>query len=133
MSDASDYVYCSVLISLAQWSKAHTAALLDLTREIAALRDTVKALDPTFSDVLREKRGDRKKEIDGSFPQNLQPLAVHEREWNLANQGGSRFQCGSIWTGTHLGPLQSARLVRCSAKFHQFLHSEFHKESFRVV
>jgi hypothetical protein len=78
MSGASDYFYCSVLISLAQWSKAHTEALLDLTREIAALRDTVKALDPTFSDVLREKRGDWKKEIAGSFPQNLQPLGLHD-------------------------------------------------------
>jgi hypothetical protein len=78
MSDASDYFYCSALISLAHWSKAHSESLLDLTREIAALRDTIKALDPTFSDVLREKRGDRKREIDGAFPQSLQPLGLHD-------------------------------------------------------
>lgn len=79
MSDASlDSFYCSVLISLAQWSKAHTAALLDLTREIAALRDTVRALDPTFSDVLRQKREDRSKEIGEAFPQSLQPLELHD-------------------------------------------------------
>src|ERR1700694_419009 len=73
-----DSFYCSTLISLAQWSKAHTAALLDLTRELAALRDTVKALDPTFSDVLRQKREDRKKEISEVFPQSLQPQELHD-------------------------------------------------------
>ena len=44
-----------VLIALTKNGKMHTEQLMKLKDEVAALRETVRGLDPTFDDVLKEK------------------------------------------------------------------------------
>jgi hypothetical protein len=52
-----------------EYSKQQNVALLALMKEVLALRATMKAFDPTFSDVLTQKRKEKTKEIDSQFPQ----------------------------------------------------------------
>jgi hypothetical protein len=52
-----------------EYSKQQNLALLAMMKEVLALRETVKALDPTFSDVLAQKRREKTKEMDSQFPQ----------------------------------------------------------------
>ncbi len=44
------------LLALAQQSKTHYIAFSSVLNEVAALRETVRGLDPTFSEVLETKR-----------------------------------------------------------------------------
>jgi hypothetical protein len=50
------------LISLADLCKTQYAMLSVMMDEVAALRETVRGLDPTFSDVLEQKRKDQSSE-----------------------------------------------------------------------
>jgi len=52
-----------------EYSKQQNLALLAMMKEVLALRETVKALDPTLSDVLAQKRREKTKEMDSQFPQ----------------------------------------------------------------
>ncbi len=45
-----------VLIDLAELNKKLYEAVIRAFNEIGAIRETVRALDPTFADVLSEKR-----------------------------------------------------------------------------
>jgi hypothetical protein len=47
-----------VLIALAEQAKTQHDVLSHVMDEVAALRQTVQGLDPTFSDVLRERTAD---------------------------------------------------------------------------
>jgi hypothetical protein len=46
----------TALISLAQQNKSYGSVLVQVTRELFALEASVKGLDPSFSDVLAQKR-----------------------------------------------------------------------------
>jgi|ERR1022692_353925 hypothetical protein len=52
-----------------EYSKQQNVALLAMMKEVLALRETVKALDPTFSNVLSQKRREKTKQMDSQFPQ----------------------------------------------------------------
>lgn len=53
MSDTKE-----VLCALAMECKSQYLMLAAILNELAALRETVRALDPTFSDVLTERQKD---------------------------------------------------------------------------
>ena len=44
------------LIALAEQEKSNYIMISTLLAEVSALRETVRGLDPTFADVLRQKR-----------------------------------------------------------------------------
>jgi hypothetical protein len=46
----------SALLSLVEVLKSHTEKLFSLEIELAAVRESVRALDPTFDDALAQKR-----------------------------------------------------------------------------
>jgi hypothetical protein len=46
----------NTLIILADATRAHADAISEVLIEIAAIRETVRALDPAFSEVLQEHR-----------------------------------------------------------------------------
>ncbi|MFI5115400.1 MAG: hypothetical protein ACHP8B_01745 [Terriglobales bacterium] len=46
----------AVLIALTKNGKMHTGQLMKLKDEVSALRETVRGLDLTFDDVLKQKR-----------------------------------------------------------------------------
>jgi hypothetical protein len=52
-----------------EYSKQQNVALLAMMNEVLALRETVKIFDPTFSNVLSQKRREKTKEMDSQFPQ----------------------------------------------------------------
>ena len=64
-----DLVLYSILIALSEACKQQGLALIQTMQEVAALRDTVKGLDPTFSDVHKQSRENRSKEVAERFPQ----------------------------------------------------------------
>jgi ABC-type uncharacterized transport system ATPase component len=45
-----------VLLALAEQQKTHYVMVSSVLNEVDALRETVRALDPTFADVLEQKR-----------------------------------------------------------------------------
>ena len=45
-----------VLLALAQMQKSHYSMVSAAMNELASLRETVRALDPTFADVMEERR-----------------------------------------------------------------------------
>lgn len=47
------------LIALFEDSRTNFIMIASLTNEIAALREAVRGLDPTFADVLEQKRDER--------------------------------------------------------------------------
>jgi hypothetical protein len=65
----NDRVLYSTLIGLTQACKEQGIALIQVMQEVAALRDSVKGLDPTFSDVHKQNRENRSKEVAERFPQ----------------------------------------------------------------
>jgi hypothetical protein len=44
------------LLALAEGQKGHYIAISSMLAEIVALRETVRGLDPTFSEVMEHKR-----------------------------------------------------------------------------
>jgi hypothetical protein len=44
------------LLALATDGRSNYVMIASLLRELAALRETVRALDPTFADILEQKR-----------------------------------------------------------------------------
>jgi len=53
-----------VLVRLAEESKANHLLVSAMVSELAALREAVRGLDPTFSEVMTEKR--REESVTGS-------------------------------------------------------------------
>lgn len=53
-----EIVLKDALLALVERSKAQYLMLTSLQNELAALRETVRGLDPTFPDVLEGKRKD---------------------------------------------------------------------------
>lgn len=51
--------------------------VIELGTEVAALRETVAGLDPTFADVMEQKRKALSGQIAGSMAQNLSSLKNH--------------------------------------------------------
>jgi hypothetical protein len=45
-----------VLVTLAEINKSQYSLIVDLTSEIAALEETMRALDPTFADTFAQRR-----------------------------------------------------------------------------
>jgi hypothetical protein len=41
---------------LLEWQKTHYLGLATMTAELTALRETVRGLDPTFSEIMDQKR-----------------------------------------------------------------------------
>jgi ABC-type transporter Mla subunit MlaD len=66
---ADDRVVYSTLIALSEACKQQGAALVQTMQEVATLRDSVKNLDPTFSDVHKQNREARSKEVAEQLPQ----------------------------------------------------------------
>jgi len=63
----------ATLIALTKNGKMHTEELMKLKDEVAALRETVRGLDPTFDDVMKQKR---KRQSD---PDNIaETLALYD-------------------------------------------------------
>jgi len=50
------------LLALAQDGKSHYLMFSEMLTEVAALRDSVRGLDPTFQDVLDQRRRERSAE-----------------------------------------------------------------------
>jgi hypothetical protein len=41
---------------LLEWQKTHYLGLAAMTAELSALRETVRSLDPTFSEIMEQRR-----------------------------------------------------------------------------
>ena len=41
---------------LLEWQKTHYLGLSAMTSELSALRETVRGLDPTFSEIMEQRR-----------------------------------------------------------------------------
>ena len=52
----NENVLVAGLVSLAELHKTHYLAFSAAINELAALRETVRGLDPTFSEVIEQKR-----------------------------------------------------------------------------
>ena len=52
----NEQVLLESLVALTETSKAQIVMIAGIGSEVAALRETVRALDPTFDDVLAKKR-----------------------------------------------------------------------------
>lgn len=61
----------NTLIYLAEDAKTNYTMIASLVNEIAALRETVKGLDPTFSDVLEVKRDESQDRADEKIRASL--------------------------------------------------------------
>lgn len=53
---ANDAALKEILVALAENAKTHYVVIDSLRAEIEALRETVRSLDPTFSDVIAHRR-----------------------------------------------------------------------------
>jgi hypothetical protein len=52
----AESVFCASLIALVELNKVLAPMILEATQNLAALRDTVKPLDPTFAETYARNR-----------------------------------------------------------------------------
>ncbi|HEY6302084.1 MAG TPA: hypothetical protein VIX14_03365 [Terriglobales bacterium] len=62
-SDAIDRAFCSSLIALLRLQKQIVPVFLDNVTEYRILKEAVKGLDPTFADVMKQKREETQNQI----------------------------------------------------------------------
>lgn len=65
---------CMSVIALATVTKQTTQLLLQTTQDVNGLRESVKGLDPTFSEVYAQNR--KKVDKDSQLPQTIAALQV---------------------------------------------------------
>lgn len=55
---STESLFCTSLIAVLQYAQTSSEVLQQSAQELAALRETLDALDPTFHDVLVAKRAE---------------------------------------------------------------------------
>jgi hypothetical protein len=70
-----------ILLAMAKWQRTHQIAISALMAEIVGLRETVRALDPAFSEVMEAKR---RESVESSAEAQAKILAVLDQTIQLA-------------------------------------------------